>query len=201
MNFSKHSNLRHLRLLKTTESFQTNFNLCLVSFDCAIYRLCRGREPTTSPREQRSGGEEMSWQWFHIRLVRSADQNVWIVPLAGSCFRILCLTGWSRFSIAPTQALLLNTSLNNDELISLCKFSDRPALPQKIGNQPIPHFLPMSKWFRDPALLLDVAGLCNMDARDVSSRWISACWISTPPCWFRSTSRSPQKVFTKALTW
>ena len=53
MNFSKHSNLR---LSKTTESFQTNFNLCLVSFDCAIKgRLGRGREPTTSPRERRSG--------------------------------------------------------------------------------------------------------------------------------------------------
>ena len=114
MNFSNRSNPR---LSKTTESFQTNFNLCLVSFDCAIKgRLCRGREPTTSPRE-RSGIEKMSWQWFHIRLLRSADQNVWMVPLAGSCFRILYLTGWSRFSIAPTRALLLNTSLNNDEFI------------------------------------------------------------------------------------
>ena len=116
MNFSKHSNLR---LSKTTESFQTNFNLCLVSFDCAIRgRLGRGREPTTSPRERRNGEEEMSWQWVHIRLLRSADQNVWMVPLAGSCFRILHLTGWSRFSIVPsTRALLLNTSLNNDEFI------------------------------------------------------------------------------------
>ena len=112
MNLSQHSNLR---LSKTTGSFQTNFNLCLVSFDCAIKgRLGRGREPTTSPRE-RSGIEEMSRQWFHIRLLRSADQNVWMVPLAGSCFRILDLTGRSRFSIAPTRALLLNTSLNNDE--------------------------------------------------------------------------------------
>ena len=94
MNFSKHSNLR---LSKTTESFRTNFNLCLVSFDCAIKGgLCSSREPTTSPRE-RSGVEEMSRQWFHIRLIRSADQNVWMVPLAGSGFHILDLTGWSRF--------------------------------------------------------------------------------------------------------
>ena len=115
MNFSKHSNLR---LSKTTESFQTNFNLCLVSFDCAVKgRLCRGREPATSPRERRSREEEMSWQWFHIRLLRSADQNVWMVPLAGSRFHILYLTGWSRFSVVPTRALLLNTSLNNDEFI------------------------------------------------------------------------------------
>ena len=114
MNFSKHSNLR---LSKTTESFQTNFNLCLVSFDCAVKgRLCRGREPTTSPRE-RSGIEKMSRQWFHIRLLQSADQNVWMVPLAGSGFRILDLTGRCRFSIAPTRALLLNTSMNNDEFI------------------------------------------------------------------------------------
>ena len=114
MNFRKHSNLR---LSKTTESFQTNFNLCLVSFDCAIKgRLCRGREPTTSPRE-RSRVEKMFWQWFHIRRLRRADQNVWMVPLAGSCFRILYLTGWSRLSIAPTRALLLNTSMNNDEFI------------------------------------------------------------------------------------
>ena len=110
----QHSNLR---LSTTTESFQTNFNLCLVSFDCAMQgRLCGGREPPTSPRE-RSGIEKMSWQWFHIRLLGSADQNVWMVPLAGSRFQILYLTGWSRFSIAPTWALLLNTSLNNDELI------------------------------------------------------------------------------------
>ena len=112
MNFSQHSNLR---LSKTTESFQTNFNLCLVSFDCAIKgRLCRGREPATSPRE-RSGVEKMPRQWCHIRRLRRADQNVWMVPLAGSCFRILDLTGRSRF--APTRALLLNTSMNNDEFI------------------------------------------------------------------------------------
>ena len=141
MNFSKHSNLR---LSKTTESFQTNFNLCLVSFDCAIRgRLRRGREPTTSPRERSGGVEKMPRQWFHIRLLRSADQNVWMVPLAGSGFRILDLTGRCRFSIAPTRALLLNTSttMNNDEF-SLCKFSERPALPQEIGNQQIPRFLP-----------------------------------------------------------
>ena len=113
MNFSKHSNLRRS---KTTESFQTNFNLCLGSFDCAIKgRLCRGREPPTSPRE-RSREEEMFRQWFHIRLLRSADQNMWMVPLTGSRFQILYLTGWSLFSIVPTRALLLNTSsLNNDE--------------------------------------------------------------------------------------
>ena len=130
MNFSKHSNLR---LSKTTESFQTNFNLCLVSFDCAIKgRLGRDREPTTSPRERSGGVIKMPRQWFHIRLLRSADQPVWMVPLAGSCFRILYLTGRSRFSIAPTRALLLNTSMtmNNDEF-SLCKFSERPAFASR----------------------------------------------------------------------
>ena len=193
MNFSKHSNPR---LSKATESFQTNFNLCLVSFDCAIKgRLGRGREPTTSPRERSGGIEEMSRQWCHIRLLRSADQNVWMVPLAGSCFRILDLTGRSRFSIAPTRALLLNTSLNNDEF-SLWKCSERPALPQKIGNQQILRFLASWRWFRDHVLLLDVAGLCRMDARDVSSRWISACWISTSQCWLWSSpaGRRPQMI-------
>ena len=132
----------------------------------------------------------------HFGVLRSADQNVWMVPLAGSCLRILYLTGWSRFSIAPTRALLLNTSMNNDEF-SLCKFSERPALPQKNGNQPTPRFLPRWRWFRD------VAVLCSMNARDVSSRWISACWISTSQCWFWSSlaRRSPQKVLTKALKW
>ena len=195
MNFSKHSNLR---LSKTTESFQTNFNLCLVSFDCAIKaRLGRDREPTTSPRERSGGVIKMPRQWFHIRLLRSADQPVWMVPLAGSCFRILYLTGRSRFSIAPTRALLLNTSMtmNNDEF-SLCKFSERPALPQEIGNQPIPRFLPRWRWLRDPVPLLDVAVLCRMDALDVSSRWISACWISTSQCWFRSSlaGRRPHTI-------
>ena len=76
--------------------------------------------------------------------------------------------------------------MNNDKFW-LCKFSKRPALPQKIGNQQIPRFLPRWRWLRDPVLLLDVAVLCRMDARDVSSRWISACWISTSQCWFWSS--------------
>ena len=116
MNFSKHSSLR---LSKTTGSFRTNFNLCLISFDCAIKgRLGRGREPTTSPRERSRRVEEMSWQWFHIRLLRSADQNVWMVPLAGSGVHILDLTGEGVvLATVPTRALLLDTSLNNDEFI------------------------------------------------------------------------------------
>ena len=79
---------------------------------------------------------------------------------------------------------------------SLCKFSERPALPQKIGNQQIPRFLPRWRWFRHPVLRLDVAGLYRMDARDVSSRWISACWISTSQRWFWSSlsGRNPQMI-------
>ena len=194
MNFSKHSNPR---LSKTTESFQTNFNLCLVSFDCAIKgRLGRGREPTTSPGNDGAGKKRCldsgSIYVFSEVRIKTCGWYHSLAPVS----EFFTSQGGLDFPLRQLGHFYWTLLWTMTSSFSLSKCSERPALPQEIGNQQIPRFLPRWRWFRYPVLLLDVAGLCRTDGRDVSSRWISACWISTSQCWLWSSlaRRCPQMI-------